>query len=135
MDIRAYQQWVKEFDQERGWDLCPGTDTMVHVLEELGEVARCLLALHGYRSTDSAHREEFKKELGEELADAVTFLVKLAYTYDIDLASYLEANQAKCEARFGAGTGSYQTERYLKGLAESSQAMLSEYHARFGKKE
>lgn len=135
MDIRAYQRWVQEYDQARGWDLCPGTDTLAHLVEELGEVTRCVLGLHGYRNIPPQDMEAVKEDLGEELADLVTFAVKLAYTYDLDLAKYLVQNQAKCAARFGEGTGSYETEAYLEGLARAGTNLLAQYRQRFREKE
>ncbi|NLY56694.1 MAG: hypothetical protein GX058_09355 [Firmicutes bacterium] len=135
MDIRDYQEWVRQFDQARGWDLCPGTDTLAHVLEELGELSRCVLALEGYRTVSPGERERIRENLGEELADVVTFLVKLAYTYNLDLAQYLAANQAKCRQRFGEGSGSYSCEEYLRYKKESADALLAQYQQRFGKKE
>ncbi len=135
MDIRDYQEWVHQFDRSRGWDLCPGTDTLAHLVEELGELSRCVLALEGYKTVSPSERERIRDNLGEELADAVTFLVKLAYTYNLDLADYLAANQAKCQMRFGEGTGSYSCQEYLRQKKNSAEIMLSEYHQRFGKKE
>ena len=136
MDLRAYQQWVEEFDRARGWDLCPATDSLAHLVEELGEVTRCILVLHGYRPSTPAEREDWRNQLGEELADLVTFAVKLAYTYQLDLAGFLQENRIKCETRYGGlEQNSSQTQEYLQKLAKNSAEMLIEYRKRFGEKE
>ena len=40
MQIHEYQHWLEAWDKARGWDRVPPSHTLIHALEELGEVAR-----------------------------------------------------------------------------------------------
>ena len=49
MQIREYQEWLAAWDQARGWDRVSLSHTLIHTLEELGEVARLVLQWEGYK--------------------------------------------------------------------------------------
>ncbi len=98
MHIREYQQWLEQWDRERGWDRVLPAHTLIHAMEELGEVARLVLALDGYKETEDV--ETARRELAEELSDLFVFLFKLAYQMGIDVEDALKAGQAKAQARF-----------------------------------
>ena len=100
MRISDYQQWLRAWDEARGFDKADPGLTVVHALEELGEVAREVLFLKGYKK--DALPEEHRRELSKELADAIVFLFKLAYQYDIDIEEALLALQERVDARFPA---------------------------------
>ena len=98
MRIREYQQWVEAWDKERGWDKVLPVHTLAHALEEMGEVARLVLAWEGYKQVED--RERVRQELAEELSDLFVFLFKLAYQVGIDLEDALKRGQEKANARF-----------------------------------
>lgn len=111
---------MKRFDQERGWDRVLPTATCAHLAEEVGEVCRAVLRLSGYKP---AAERDGRQELAEELADATTFLVKLAYTFDIDLEETLADNRRKCERRYvDPQQGREEAARYL----QTTQAWLDQ---------
>jgi NTP pyrophosphatase (non-canonical NTP hydrolase) len=89
----------------------------LHLVEEIGEIAREVEYLEGYRETKGV--DDARSRLAEELADAVTFLYKLAYQCGVDLEQALQANMAKAEARFSIAFGQADTERYLSRQAEN----------------
>ena len=62
---------------------------------------------------------QVRARLAEELADAATFLYKLAYQCGIDLEDALKANMSKAENRFSVDFGRADTERYLARQAEN----------------
>lgn len=134
-EIGAYQTWVKAFDQVRGWDCILPTDTFVHLIEEVGEVGRCLLKLAGYKGEEPP--EAVREELAGELADAITFLVKIGYSCGIDVARALEGNVAKCERRYGGPeaerAGVAEARRYLAARREELAALIQTFEDRFGK--
>jgi NTP pyrophosphatase (non-canonical NTP hydrolase) len=117
MHIREYQTWLQAYDEARGWDKIAPPHTFLHLIEEIGEIAREVEYLEGYRETDNA--EEARARLAEELADAATFLYKLAYQCGVDLEDALKANMAKAENRFSVDFGRADTERYLARQAEN----------------
>ncbi len=114
MQIREYQQWLEAWDRARGWDRVAAAHTLVHALEEMGEVARLVLQWEGYKDAPSA--EKLHAELEEELSDVFVFLFKLAYQTGVDVEAALARGQAKADGRYD-------------DLAAAS-AMLARYHAR-----
>ncbi|MEX1020800.1 MAG: hypothetical protein WDZ49_14145 [Litorilinea sp.] len=105
MHIHEYQHWVETWDTARTWDKTLASHTLLHALEELGEVSRLVQVLEGYRAshTDSA---TVRAELALELSDLQVMLFKLAYQCGIDMEDALRLGQAKADARFpDPGTG------------------------------
>ena len=86
-------------------------------IEEIGEIAREVEYLEGYRSASDASK--VRDRLAEELADAATFLYKLAYQCGVELEDALEANMTKAEERFSVAFGRADTERYLARQANN----------------
>lgn len=117
MRIREYQTWLQAYDETRGWDKIAPAHTFMHLIEEVGEIAREVEFLEGYRQTDDA--EAARARLAEELADAATFLYKLAYQCDVDLEDALRANITKAENRFSVDAGRADAKRYLARQAEN----------------
>jgi NTP pyrophosphatase (non-canonical NTP hydrolase) len=117
MHIRDYQAWLETYDRARGWDKISPAHSFLHLVEEIGEIAREVEYLEGYRDTTDG--EDARDRLAEELADAVTFLYKLAYQCGVDLEEALKSNMAKAEARFTVAFGQADTERYLSRQAEN----------------
>lgn len=114
MEISAYQRWLETWDKARGWDRVSPAHTLIHAMEELGEVADLILQWEGYKDAESA--DKFHAELEEELSDVFVFLFKLAYQTGVDVEAALARGQAKADGRYD-------------DLAES-RAMLERYHAR-----
>lgn len=98
MKISEYQQWIHAFDQARGFDKADPGLTLVHALEEMGEVAREVLFLQGYKK-DNAPQEHLQA-LSNELADTIVFLFKLAYQFDLDIEQALLSLQKRVNIRF-----------------------------------
>ena len=117
MHIREYQTWLQAYDEARGWDKIAPSHSFLHLIEEIGEIAREVEYLEGYRDADD--RTEVRARLAEELADAATFLFKLAYQCGVDLEDALQANMTKAEERFSVAFGRADTERYLARQAEN----------------
>jgi dCTP diphosphatase len=122
MDIREYQQWLQTWDEARGWDRVSPAHTLVHALEEMGEVARLVLQWEGYKEPESA--EALHVQLEEELSDVVVFLFKLAYQTGVDLEDALVRGQAKADSRHAdLDVASAELERYRARQAEQGRPM------------
>jgi NTP pyrophosphatase (non-canonical NTP hydrolase) len=117
MHIREYQAWLQAYDEARGWDKISPAHSFLHLVEEIGEIAREVEYLEGYREMSGV--DDGRGRLAEELADAVTFLYKLAYQCGVDLEQALRANMTKAEARFSIEFGQADTERYLSRQTEN----------------
>jgi NTP pyrophosphatase (non-canonical NTP hydrolase) len=114
VQIREYQQWLEAWDKARGWDRVAVSHTLVHALEELGEVARLVLQWEGYKDAESP--EKLHSELEEELSDVFVFLFKLAYQTGIDVEAALARGRVKADGRYDD--------------LDAAGAMLARYHAR-----
>jgi NTP pyrophosphatase (non-canonical NTP hydrolase) len=121
MHIREYQLWLQAYDQARGWDKISPSHSFLHLVEEIGEIARQVEYMEGYRDAENA--DKVRGNLAEELADAATFLYKLAYQCGVDLEDALRANMSKAENRFSVDFGRSDTERYLARQAENLARM------------
>ncbi len=98
MQVREYQQWLEAWDRARGWDQVDPAHTLVHAMEEMGEVARLILQYEGYKN--AASPEQLQADLAEELSDVFVFLFKLAYQTGVDVEDALKAGQHKANQRY-----------------------------------
>lgn len=94
--VGALQEYYKRIAKRRGWNEETPKDTLVLLMEEVGELARAV------RKVESIKRDDaFKKDsAAEELADIQLYLVHLANSLNINLASAVTQKEAKNQARF-----------------------------------
>jgi NTP pyrophosphatase (non-canonical NTP hydrolase) len=118
MEIAEYQRWLEEYDRLRGWDRVSPSQTFVHLMEELGEVARLVLHLEGYKPGEG-REDEIKAELAEELGDTATFLFKIAYQFGIDMEVAMKGNMPKAESRYSVKEGRADMARYIQRQEEN----------------
>jgi NTP pyrophosphatase (non-canonical NTP hydrolase) len=118
MEIAEYQRWLEEYDRVRGWDRISPSQTFVHLMEELGEVARLVLYLEGYKPGEG-REARLKAELAEELGDAATFLFKIAYQFGIDMEAAMKSNMPKAEGRYSVEAGRADMARYVQRQEEN----------------
>lgn len=128
MDIRAYQRWFEEYDRARGWDRVEPCHVLAHLVEEVGEIARHVLHLEGYRDLDEAEQQAEIDRLAMEINDAFVFLTKLAICYNLDLAEILARGQAKAEARTNVEEGRREMARYIEARRRRLEALVEGDH-------
>ncbi|MCO6451413.1 MAG: hypothetical protein J5I90_11560 [Caldilineales bacterium] len=124
LSISEYQNWLHAYDIERGFDQVLPSQTLVHALEEMGEIAREVLYLDGYREDED--REGRRALLAAELADCMTFLFKLAYQFDIDMEQALRENQPKAYQRFPVEQGRMLIDRYIQRQRRGMERWLND---------
>ncbi|MBX3013197.1 MAG: hypothetical protein KF832_16890 [Caldilineaceae bacterium] len=100
MHIREYQAWLEAWDQAREWDKILPSHTLMHALEELGEVSKLVQMIEGYRDPGQRTPEQIRDELALELSDLQVMLFKIAYLCDIDMEEAMRRGQQKADARF-----------------------------------
>jgi NTP pyrophosphatase (non-canonical NTP hydrolase) len=100
MHIREYQQWLEAWDKARTWDQITLGHTLLHALEELGEVSKLVQMLEGYRPPNPAELDALRAELALELSDLQVMLFKIAYLSGIDMEQAMVRGQQKANARF-----------------------------------
>jgi NTP pyrophosphatase (non-canonical NTP hydrolase) len=123
MHIRDYQVWLEAWDKARTWDKTLPSHTLLHALEELGEVSRLVQIIEGYRATDTLP-EDLRAELALELSDLQVMLFKLAYQCGIDMEEAMQLGQQKADTRFpdpatGPADQSAYWQRFRRYLEES----------------
>ena len=100
MQIREYQQWLEEWDRSRTWDQVLLSHTLLHAVEELGEVSKLAQMIEGYRAPAPNDIEKVRDLLALELSDLQVMLFKVAYLCGIDMEDALQRGMAKANARF-----------------------------------
>jgi NTP pyrophosphatase (non-canonical NTP hydrolase) len=100
MHIREYQAWLEEWDKVRRWDQVLASHTLLHALEELGEVSKLVQIIEGYRAEGTTTLDQVRDELALELSDLQVMLFKIAYLCGIDMEEAMIRGQQKANARF-----------------------------------
>lgn len=100
MHIREYQQWLEAWDRTRRWDEVTLSHTLLHALEELGEVSKLVQMIEGYRAPNPPDLDAVRSELALELSDLQVMLFKIAYLCGIDMEDAMTRGQRKADARF-----------------------------------
>lgn len=118
--LSQWQAWAGEFDRVRGWDATDASQVIAHLVEELGEVAREVLRLEGYKGGGN----QAGQALAGELADLLMMVFKLAAQTGLDLASAVAAKGVELEDRFTVGRSREETRRFLEARIEAASARL-----------
>jgi NTP pyrophosphatase (non-canonical NTP hydrolase) len=100
MHIREYQAWLEQWDKVRTWDQVLASHTLLHAMEELGEVSKIVQIIEGYRPEGKITLAQARDELALELSDLQVMLFKIAYLCDIDMEEAMIRGQQKADARF-----------------------------------
>jgi NTP pyrophosphatase (non-canonical NTP hydrolase) len=100
MHIREYQEWVESWDRARTWERILPSHTLLHALEELGEVSKLVQMIEGYRDPNDKSLSTIRDELALELSDLQVMLFKIAYLCGIDMEDALRRGQVKADRRF-----------------------------------
>lgn len=109
--FNAYQVWFKEYDNKRHLTDDKPLESLVHLMEEVGEISRHVLHLEGHKALDDTQRDQEKDALALELADAFVFLTKLANAYEIEWGETIERSMQKAEARWDVSAGQKEAAR------------------------
>lgn len=100
MHIHEYQEWLESWDRARTWDSVLPSHTMLHAIEELGEISKLVQMIEGYREMDPPDLDAVRADLALELSDLQVMLFKIAYTCGIDMEEAMQRGQHKADARF-----------------------------------
>ncbi|RUT44678.1 hypothetical protein EJP82_17120 [Paenibacillus anaericanus] len=103
MDVNAFQKWVKDYYEERGWSELDIFIRIGFLAEETGEVARAIRALEIGRDRPDeivGTYAENKQELIEELGDVLGNVIVIANKYDVSLEEIFKSHQEKLHDRY-----------------------------------
>ena len=119
MHIREYQTWLQNWDTARDWDRVLPSHTLLHAVEEMGEVSKLVQMVEGYRAPNPDDLALIRSELALELSDLQVMLFKLAYLCGIDMEEAMVRGQAKADQRFpDPATGPQEREEYWQRLQD-----------------
>jgi len=80
MALRGFQRQVKAYDKKKGWVNDRPEDAVLHMQEEVGEIARNLLKRSGYK------RGRYdSKSMNDEITDLLYLTFKLGNLLELDL--------------------------------------------------
>jgi NTP pyrophosphatase (non-canonical NTP hydrolase) len=128
MDIAAYQRWFAEYDRLRSLDLVEPSQVTVHLMEEVGEIAREVLYLEGYRNPHE--RDDAVALLSGEIGDALVFLTKIAIHYGIDLDTVAANVMHKAEGRWPPDEAHREMERYIQHQQAANAERTADWRTR-----
>ena len=104
MTLADLQNQVHQFDRERGWERVEPTHIVLHLMEELGEVAREVLRGEAYK--------EGEPRLASEMSDFLILFAKLANAVGVDLGQVVPDKLAELRERFPIAQAREAIERY-----------------------
>ncbi|WP_226530655.1 MazG-like family protein [Metabacillus niabensis] len=103
MNVIEFQQWVKDYYENRGWSELDIFIRIGFLAEETGEVARAIRGLEIGRDRPDEVKgsyEENKQELTEELGDVLGNLIVIANKYNIPLEEVFRSHKKKLLERY-----------------------------------
>lgn len=104
-DLTELRDAMRAFTDERDWARFHDPKSLILALVgEVGEVAELFQWLPADRAAALAREDPLHRRAGEELADVLLYLVRLADVLDIDLAAVATAKLADSAQRFEAGS-------------------------------
>jgi NTP pyrophosphatase (non-canonical NTP hydrolase) len=106
LTVEEAQRQVRQYLNERGWfpkDTEGRYYTMIHAMEEMGELARCITHLESRRAevhSKNGGTVATLKELEYELGDLFYHLLKIADMYNLNLAHAFKITLEKDYAKY-----------------------------------
>ena len=118
-DLIELRDRMREFTAERDWGRFHDPKSLILALVgEVGELAELFQWLPANEAERRAAAEPLRTRVGEELADVLIYLVRLADVLDIDLASMAQEKLKAGEARYPAAA--HYGQAPAKGLDRGS---------------
>jgi dCTP diphosphatase len=100
-DLIELRDRLREFTEERDWGQFHDPKSLILALVgEVGELAELFQWLPADTASDRAREEHLHKRAGEELADVLIYLIRLADVLNIDLSDVASRKLQASSARF-----------------------------------
>lgn len=102
-DLTELRDAMRTFTDERDWARFHDPKSLILALVgEVGEVAELFQWLPADRAAELAREDPLRRRAGEELADVLLYLVRLADVLDVDLGAVATSKLADSAERFDA---------------------------------
>lgn len=95
MDLNQLQKQINFSTSEMKTSFRSGTEIMLALTEELGEIATEVALLEQIGSKTEWHKPPSEANLAEEIIHAINLLLALANQFDIDMTQEYKAYQQK----------------------------------------
>ena len=100
-NIHELKEKIKQFCEERDWDQYHNAkDLAIGIITESSELLEHFRFKSEEQVNEMFKNKEKRKEISEEMADVLYFLVRLAQKYEIDLTTELNDKMKKNENRY-----------------------------------
>ncbi len=100
-DLTALRDAMRDFTDARDWTQFHDPKSLILALVgEVGELAELFQWLSAEGAREAATRDPLRTRAGEELADVLLYLVRLADVLGVDLYEAATAKLASADARF-----------------------------------
>jgi NTP pyrophosphatase (non-canonical NTP hydrolase) len=100
MNIEKLKEEIKNFCEARDWDQFHGIkDLCIGVATEAAELLE-IFRFQSEKQSESLIKDKKKKEVSDELADVLFFVLRIAQKYDIDLADAFRKKMKKNKEKY-----------------------------------
>jgi NTP pyrophosphatase (non-canonical NTP hydrolase) len=100
-NIHELKEKVKKFCEDRDWDQFHNAkDLAIGIITESSELLEHFRWKNGKEVEELFKNPKKREEIGEEMADVLYFLLRLAQMYDIDLATELDKKIEKNNLKY-----------------------------------
>lgn len=119
-DLSKLKEETKEFSEERNWDQYHNAkDLAIGIITESSELLEHFRFKSEEEIEELFNKQEGKRQITEELADVLFFVVRLAQKYEIDLGKgfkeKMKKNKCKYPVKEAKGSNKKYTELDLDG--------------------
>ncbi len=112
-NINELKEKVKQFCEVRDWDQYHNAkDLAIGIITEASELLEHFRWKNGEEVEKLLKNSNKREEIGEEMADVLYFLLRLAQIYDIDLATELDKKIKKNDKKYPVGKAKGSNKKY-----------------------
>jgi NTP pyrophosphatase (non-canonical NTP hydrolase) len=100
-DLNKLKEKIRKFNRERDWDKFHNVkDLIIALTSEVGELAECYRWLSEEEISKIHSNPEKKKNIEEEIADILIYLLIISYKTDTDIFDAIEKKLEKNKQKY-----------------------------------
>jgi len=99
VELSELQERILKFEKDRGWESFRASLVYIHLIEEITEIGRHILADEGYKVSNLGHAPVVD-DVASEFAQAMTLFIQLANRFNVNLEEAINKEMEKMEKRF-----------------------------------
>jgi len=107
-DLNKLKEKIRKFNRERDWDKFHNVkDLIIALTSEVGELAECYRWLSEEEISKIHSNPEKKKNIEEEIADILIYLLIISYKTDTDIFDAIEKKLEKNKQKYPIDKSKY----------------------------